>query len=335
MFLSFIVPVYNVEQYLDECLQSLLDQDIPLTDYEIICINDGSTDGSLDILERYKNEYSNIRVITKVNGGLAAARNTGLEYASGEYVWFIDSDDFIQKNILRTLQGIVEYSGCDRLSVEVYTFFDELSDAEKSEQGSLTSNTYLYNIAVWNNLFRLDFLKRNNLHFHPELRYAEDSIFMFEFCLTTNIEKKTNQVCYYYRRRPQSLTSGTSVKALENKITGSSKVALYYNEYYKQGIGEPRYLADQLMGNLWQALFSISQLPGSMRFSGLMELRKEGLFPFRRPNACTLKKSYQTTRTDLVGKIFDKVYINMHRPWGFAAMVLLQKLIAVKKKLVK
>lgn len=235
MFLTLIVPVYNVEQCLDECLQSLLDQDIPLTDYEIICVNDGSTDGSLDILARYKNEYSNIQVVVKVNGGIAAARNTGLDYARGEYVWFIDSDDFIQKNILRTLQEIVGQSRCDRLSTEVYTFFDEMSDVEKEkyERGCHTSNIYLYNIAAWNCLFRLDFLKRNNLYFHPELRYAEDNIFMFEFCLIPNIEKKTNQVCYYYRRRPQSLTSESSVKALKNKIVGSSKVALFYNKYYK------------------------------------------------------------------------------------------------------
>ena len=89
------------------------------------------------------------------------------------------------------------------------------------------------------------------------------------------------------------------------------------------------------MANLWHLLFTISQLPAKERSEQIRRLRENGLYPFRRPDTCSLKKSYQTTRTDIVGKVFDKVYIHMHRPWGFWAMVLLQKLIGAKKKLMK
>ena len=91
MFLSFIVPVYNTEQYLLECLDSLLLQDLPLTDYEIICIDDGSTDHSADILRKYcEAKRTNIKVITQQNAGVSASRNQGLNNAKGDYVWFVD-----------------------------------------------------------------------------------------------------------------------------------------------------------------------------------------------------------------------------------------------------
>lgn len=88
MFLSFIIPVYNTEAYLEECLQSILNQDIPANDYELVCINDGLKDGSLDILRRYKRTYPNITVIDQENGCVCRARNTGLRAAKGEYIWY-------------------------------------------------------------------------------------------------------------------------------------------------------------------------------------------------------------------------------------------------------
>ncbi|MDH6314239.1 glycosyltransferase involved in cell wall biosynthesis [Parabacteroides sp. PFB2-10] len=108
MHLSLIIPVYNVEAYLEECLDSCLEQDIPHSDYEIIAINDGSPDGSLAILERYAAKYPNITVLSQENRGLSATRNRGIEVAKGEYIWFIDSDDWIEKNCLSSLLGHTE-----------------------------------------------------------------------------------------------------------------------------------------------------------------------------------------------------------------------------------
>ena len=101
MFISFIVPVYNTEKYLYACLDSLLDQDLSPDEYEIICINDGSTDNSLAVLKKYEAEYKNIFVINQRNSGVCQARNAGLLKAKGEYIWFIDSDDVIEKHSLK------------------------------------------------------------------------------------------------------------------------------------------------------------------------------------------------------------------------------------------
>lgn len=337
MFLSFIVPVYNVEQYLPECLDSLLDQDIPKEDYEIICVNDGSTDGSLKILHNYAQKHSNIRIIDQENGGLSSARNAGLDAARGEYIWFVDSDDFIQRNCLGYLKRLAEKTQCDRVSLGVYTFREILSEEElnAAKQDRLLPNTGLNNISTCNNLFRVSHLKKHYLRFHPELRYAEDGIYMFEFSLTDNVEVKYKNVCYYYRLRPQSLTTANTYEAAKNKIEGDFAVSTYYKQYYLNKQGNPQDIADKLMANLWHLLFIISQLPDKDRREQINRVKKEGLYPFVRPDACSIEKSYMTTRTDLVGKVFDKVYINMHRPWGFAAMVLLQRIIKAKNKLVK
>lgn len=93
--ISIIIPVYNVEKYIEECLISVLNQ--TMKEIEIICINDGSTDNSLKILNNYKNKNENIRIVNQENSGLSNARNVGLSLAKGEYIFFLDSDDFFAR----------------------------------------------------------------------------------------------------------------------------------------------------------------------------------------------------------------------------------------------
>ena len=99
--ISIIVPVYNTEKYLEKCLNSLISQ--TLEDIEILCINDGSTDNSIKILEQYANRDSRIKIINKKNAGVSAARNTGISQAKGEYLGFVDSDDYVDLNFYEKL----------------------------------------------------------------------------------------------------------------------------------------------------------------------------------------------------------------------------------------
>ena len=98
---SVLIPVYNVEKYLSRCLDSLINQ--TLTDIEIICVNDGSTDGSLKILKQYQEKDNRIVIVDKKNGGLPSARNAGLDRARGQYVGFVDSDDYVEPSMFETL----------------------------------------------------------------------------------------------------------------------------------------------------------------------------------------------------------------------------------------
>lgn len=103
MLLSIIIPVYNIESYIEECLRSCIDQNIDSDSYEIIIVNDGSTDNSLNIAEQYKQKFNNIIIVNKENGGLSSARNAGLGIARGKYVWFIDGDDIISCHCLKDI----------------------------------------------------------------------------------------------------------------------------------------------------------------------------------------------------------------------------------------
>ena len=128
--LSIIVPVYGVEAYLPKCIDSILDQDLPAEDYEIILVDDGSPDRCGEICDEYASKYGNIRVIHRENGGLSAARNSGIEVAQGKYLQFVDSDDYLEPNVLKTLVEKMEADNLDILRFnyqnvnENYQIFD-------------------------------------------------------------------------------------------------------------------------------------------------------------------------------------------------------------------
>ena len=158
MKLSIIIPVYNTGGYLSRCLDSCLNQDIPSNEYEIIAVDDGSTDNSLDLLKKYAGAYSNIKVLHQSNKRQGAARNKGLSVAQGEYIWFVDSDDWIVENCLAKVCEICQ--GVDILETDrSYVYYDN-------------SDPYL-NIGKWTGvqgyIFNRNFLCTNNLIFKEKI----------------------------------------------------------------------------------------------------------------------------------------------------------------------
>lgn len=135
IILSIIVPIYKVERYLKKCVDSLLNQDID--NYEIILVDDGSTDSCPQICEEYAAQYSNIRVVHRENGGLSAARNSGIEVAKGAYLMFVDSDDFIEPNVLGALMRQVE-----RDNLDVLRYKHQYVDANGSPYNPYKSDPY-------------------------------------------------------------------------------------------------------------------------------------------------------------------------------------------------
>lgn len=138
---SIIIPVYNVEKYLRECLDSVINQTIK--DIEIICVNDGSTDNSLNILEEYALRDKRIKIINKKNGGLASARNEGLKYISGTLCHFLDSDDYIEPNLYENAINIFQNFNIDYLcfSSEVFTNGENIiQNSQRIKLNSCVSN---------------------------------------------------------------------------------------------------------------------------------------------------------------------------------------------------
>lgn len=175
--ISIIIPVYNSEKYLKECLDSLMSQ--TFKDFEIIAINDGSTDSSQAILDEYATLYPDcVKSFSKENGGQGAARNFGLKYASGQYVMFMDSDDYIEQDMLEVLYdaAIANDSDlviCDYNEIDAESNQVTVKKAIRGVDDDITINYLLSNPSPWNKLIKLDVLKKNNIEFLEHYIYED------------------------------------------------------------------------------------------------------------------------------------------------------------------
>lgn len=329
MFLSLIIPVYNAERYIGQCLDSLLNQNLPDQDYEIVCVNDGSKDRSLSILEGYANAHANIRIVNKENGGVTTARNAGLEAARGDFIWFIDADDLVKENILAQLKAMVPDTGCDRIVFGAYEFTDQMTEEllERSRTGQLETNTSWYDAVVWRSLLRKAFLREHNLYFrYPELTHGEDGLFIYEVTLDNPVTVSTEEVLYFYRVHSGSADNTFSLENHMRKLRSHIRITVILQEHFRNLKNPEADSANKLMTFLWKSLYEASQLPPKEAQPAMQELKKHGLFPCRRPANCNLETSYMADTGTLLGRVFDKVYMNLHTRWGYTAMRLMQKL---------
>ena len=212
--LSIIVPIYNVEMYLAECIESLISQNYE--GYEIILVNDGSTDSSGEICDQFSQKYSDIKVIHQSNMGLPHARNAGLDVATGEYVGFIDSDDFIHPDMYKKLISAMEESSAD-MAICNFSIYDKkgvkailerYSDKVMSYVAGEETQWYDYAMdAVWNRLYKNEVIKEFGIRFEDKSIVAqEDFWFLIRYC--SHIEKivSVSDSLYLYRERGSSIT---------------------------------------------------------------------------------------------------------------------------------
>ena len=206
---SVIVPVYNVEKYLRQCLDSLVNQ--TLTDIEIICINDGSTDGSLAILEDYASKDKRIRLISQENQGQGVARNRGIELSTGEYLGFVDPDDWIELNMYEEMYSKAKSYDSDIVEA-IYNQYYEYSKESKIRPNAILlqedtifnwkeNPDYIFkstNLSVWNKLYESAFIKNNNIKF-ANTKLAQDHIFTIKSRIFANKIIFINKPLYNYR----------------------------------------------------------------------------------------------------------------------------------------
>lgn len=210
---SVIVPVYNCIKFLDNAVDSLLRQ--TYKDYELILIDDGSTDGSAEKCDEYSSEYVNITVIHENNSGVSFARNRGIEAAKGEYITFLDSDDRYESEYLSSL---LKFADIDLVCCDYYC-------KEKNEKnlGNLFENkTYFENefnnqfyskiiqpefFSCWNKLFKTKIIMENKLRFMPNVKYAEDMAFVFEYLKFCRTFRFIDKPLYFYNINPNNTTS--------------------------------------------------------------------------------------------------------------------------------
>lgn len=220
--LSIIVPVYNVEKYLCQCLDSILNQTI--TDIEVICVNDGSCDHSLSILEEYKKKDSRIRIISKQNDGLGAARNTGINMAQGDYIGFVDSDDFVALDMFQKLYDRAVATTADVAIGNIRLFHEDTRKVESyreetryKEIAELSIFTVrevpwiLENIGVWDRIYKRNFIERHSLR-NPEHVIYEDALFSFQTSILASRITVVPDAYYIYRKGTGTAITDREIK---------------------------------------------------------------------------------------------------------------------------
>lgn len=229
--LSIIVPVYNVEKYLERCVNSLLDQDLPFEEYEIILINDGSTDNSYEIAKRLAGEHDNIVLLTQDNHGQSVARNRGIDVARGKYIMFVDSDDYVQGNILAKLISIATNY---QLEICIYQCLAKWTDGslhddmrQSFKTGIVVSGEQLllqgYEVSsIWNCLYLKSLI--NNVKFVPGILHEDVEFNMRIYPLAKRV-MLTDEYCYYYCIHKESSTHGFDSKKICRSIHSDIIVA--------------------------------------------------------------------------------------------------------------
>lgn len=218
---SVIIPIYNVEKFLEECIESVVNQ--TLEEIEIICVNDGSQDSSVDIVNRYQEKDSRVKLVNKENGGLSSARNAGIEVATGEYILFLDSDDYLDKQALEYLYYEAKKDNLDQLHYSASVFYDECDEntmakdayVRKNDYSSVMTGKKMFSMMVENwefkpsaclQMSRLDFLKQHQLVFKEGIIH-EDNLFTIQCLYWAERVRYANINLYQRRVRAGSITT--------------------------------------------------------------------------------------------------------------------------------
>ena len=287
--LSIIVPIYGVEQYLRKCVDSLLNQDILSTEYEIILVEDGGHDKCPQICDDYAAAHDNIRVVHRKNGGLSAARNSGIEIARGEYIMFVDSDDYLQPNVLAALLkrmveeqlDILRYNYQNvRENGEVFVpfktgkpYFDYSSEVVDGE--TFLNERLGYACYAWAFVLKRELLE--GCIFTPSI-YFEDTDWTPRMLLKAKRAASTEMIVYNYLWREGSITLPDNPtkkkKVLEDKI----KLLYGFKEHQKLAQNKQWFIW-QTAGTTMSVLGILATYPSAERKPYIKQLKELDVYP--------------------------------------------------------
>ncbi len=265
--ISVVVPIYNVEQYLRRCVDSIIGQ--TYKDLEIILVNDGSTDGSLNICREYEKADSRIKVIDKQNGGLSSARNAGIDIMTGKYVVFIDSDDYIAYNMVERLYSIAVAEKVNIVCCRFFKFNDETTGfkADKTQPIKLlTGKEAMYQMffsggigwSAWNKIY---LSKLFDTIRYKEGVYMEDmstTYLLYEQCERVAF---TSEKLYYYYIRSTGITGTKSSKRAADAVNNIETIAAYYAEHYPEFKDAPLAYFAKIAPNFLATLNVVGEYP--------------------------------------------------------------------------
>lgn len=227
---SIIVPIYNVENFLEKCIKSIIEQDYK--NLEIILVDDGSPDNCPKICDNFSKIDNRIKVIHKKNAGVSMARNSGLEFANGEYVCFVDGDDYIMKDYVSYLINLISSNKTDiALTTDMFGNFDEKQTKKiesyvvSGEKATELILSYRIPIGCYCKIFKNDFLKKNKIKFFSDLFIGEGFNFnVLAFQHSKEVAIGNRKIYYYRRDNPTSAMTKFSIKKCENELYAIEKM---------------------------------------------------------------------------------------------------------------
>ena len=320
MKLSIIIPVYNVEKYVKKCIESCMKQNINSSEYEIIVVNDGSKDNSLNIIKELMPFFSNVSLVSQKNKGLGAARNKGLSLSKGKYIWFIDSDDWIEENCLAEI--INKLANIDVLAMGYIAAYDQYSKNKpcvpnlnaRSGKELLTSS-FIFPAQFY--IYKKQFLENNKLYFHEGI-YHEDFEFTPRMLFYAENISILNHPIYYFYKRPNSITTTANPKKsfdliiIANRLsqfseTIDSKYKLIFNDLISLAINNALfnsfYMDKNTSNKLNNLLHKNKELFFHLKSSRLLKYRFEGFLFSLLPQHCVL-----------IYKLMQKYYLKNNLP---------------------
>ena len=243
--ISVMVPIYNTSQYLEKCLKSIISQS--LKEIEIICVNDGSTDNSLEILEKFAKEDERIIIVNKKNGGLTSARNAALKIARGKYCLNIDSDDWIEQEYLKDIYDRAKKDDLDILLTNLIFDYSNktriLNDLNLDDNIVITGKEYM-NIFFKNNkngftvnkLIKKDLYLKNNLFYNEKIFLLEDMELIGRIGYFARRVGKLNKAYYHYIQKETNGSQRVKIKNLTDRIEAYKSLIEFYKNYNEKDI---------------------------------------------------------------------------------------------------
>jgi len=237
LILSIIVPVYNAERFLEECLRSLYMQDMPMDEYEVIAVDNGSRDGSAALIKQLQNEYANLRLVTLIENQLpSGARNAGMDAAKGKYMMFVDSDDYLYPNMLQSLVDAIEKDDLDFAHFDTDLLVEgKVVKGERMDATAIITGVELYHLnpknreVSWSKIYNRDFIEKHHLRCTEGLLYEDDE-FSYRLYSLAPCVKHIDIVPYMFRLHASSATKNR--KTLSTVTSNLIEINTLYDDIY-------------------------------------------------------------------------------------------------------
>ncbi len=293
LLLSYIIPLYNTEAYIVRCLRSIIAQDLPEGGYEVIVVDDGSTDGGRELVEALAAEHPQVRLLSQTNAGVSAARNKALDAARGRFVQFVDSDDYLAEGMMQSLlQRAIDES------LDVLVFNYNCVDADGNDRphdrddnypstAAMTGVDYLEHHSmtpyVWRFLVRRDYLNQGNWRFDTSLIVCEDGALIARFLLNAPRVAHDGSAPYNYASRGDSAMHNPDPEHLKQRIFSQVDAAISIDEVIKHyeaqtGLKAPASVAG--VRNVYLYFSLTKAMTCGLVEEVVARMRRSGLYPF-------------------------------------------------------